>query len=231
MTMKFILSRNEDYLSHSKKWIVGYAVLFWLITRVAVMIIMGVCMAVYNNYGINPHELTAFGGDPSVTKASGSLVRAILMTALVAPLFEEILFRYGLSFKRLSVAVSLAFIPLFPAFSHNRTASLTMWLISIIFAIAVFCCVYLSTSDAFWQNKKHHWQIPAIWLTSIAFGLVHSMAFSTLSLMLLPYALSVILAPFFAGCACAYLRVNIGFGWGLAMHIFNNIPGIIIMLF
>lgn len=228
--MKFILSRNEDYLSHSKKWIVGYALLFWLITRIAVMIIMAVCMIINEHYGINPHELTSFGGDPTVTKASGSLVRALLMTALIAPLFEEILFRYGLSFKRISVATSLAFIPLFPAFSHNKTAGAYMWLICIGLAIIVFCCVYFCTSDKFWQEKKQQWQIPAIWLTSIAFGLVHLVAFSTLSPMLIPYALCVILAPFFAGCACAYLRVNIGFSWGLAMHIFNNIPGIIIML-
>lgn len=228
--MKFILSRNEDYLSHSKKWIVGYAFLFWLVTRVTVMVIMGACMAVYNNYGINPQELTSFGGDPTVTKASGSLIRALLMTAIIAPLFEEILFRFGLSFKRISIATSMAFIPLFPAFSHNRTTSVYMWLICIVLAIIVFCCVYFFTSDKFWQNKIRKWQIPAIWLTSIAFGLVHLVAFSTLSLMLLPYALTVILAPFFAGCACAYLRVNMGFGWGLAMHVFNNIPGLIIML-
>lgn len=228
--MKFILSRNEDYLSHSKKWMLGYAFLFWLITRVGVMIMMIGCMAIYKNYGINPQELTSFGGDPTVTKASGSLIRALLMTALIAPLFEEILFRFGLSFKRISVATSLAFIPLFPAFSHNRTTSVYIWLVCIVLAIIVFCCVYFSTSDEFWQNKKRRWQIPAIWFTSIAFGLIHLVALSTLSLMLLPYALTVILVPFFAGCACAYLRVNMGFQWGLAMHIFNNIPGIIIML-
>ncbi len=228
--MKFILSRNEDYLSHSKKWILGYAFLFWLVTRIAVMLIMMVCMTIYNNYGINPQELTKFGGDPTVAKASGSLIRAILMTALIAPLFEEILFRFGLSFKRFSVATSLAFIPLFPAFSHNKTTSIFIWLICVCLAIIVFCGIYFSASDVFWQNKKRSWQIPAIWFTSIAFGLVHLVAFSTLSWMLLPYALSVTLAPFFAGCACAYLRVNMGFEWGLAMHIFNNIPGIIIML-
>lgn len=228
--MKFILSRNEDYLTHSKKWIVGYGFLFWLITRIAVMIIMGVCMAIYTNYGINPQELTRFGGDPTVSGTSGNILRPLLMVALIAPLFEEILFRFGLSFKRFSVATSLAFIPLFPAFSHNATASLSMWLIGIGVAITIFCCVFFFTSDNFWQHKKRHWQIPAIWVTSIAFGLVHLVAFSTLDWLLLPYALCVILAPFFAGCACAYLRVNIGFGWGLAMHIFNNLPGIIIML-
>ncbi len=228
--MKFILSRNNDYLSHSKKWMVGYAFLFWLITRVAMMVIMGICVAVYNNHGINPQQLTNFGGDPTVTKASGSLIRALLMTALIAPLFEEILFRFGLSFKRFSIATSLAFIPLFPAFSHNRSASLLMWVICIGLAIVVFCLAYFSSTDEFWQKRKLRWQIPAIWVTSIAFGLVHLIAFSTLSWMLLPYALAVILAPFFTGCACAYLRVNMGFGWGLAMHILNNIPGIIIML-
>ena len=228
--MKFILSRNEDYLSHSKKWMLGHALLFWLITRVVVMLIMGCCMTIYQNYGINPHALTSFGGDPTVTKASSSIIRAILMMALIAPMFEEILFRFGLSFKRISVATSLAFIPLFPAFSHNKTTSAYIWLICIVLAIIVFYCVFFFTSDKFWQNKKRQWQIPTIWLTSIAFGLVHLVAFSSLNVILLPYALSVILAPFFAGCACAYLRVNMGFEWGLAMHIFNNIPGIIIML-
>lgn len=191
---------------------------------------MGVCLAIYNNLGIDPHELTKFGGDPTVTKASGSLVRALLMTALIAPLFEEVLFRYGLNFKRISIAVSMAFIPLFPAFSHNKTAGLMMWVICIILAVLVFCLVYFSTTDTFWQKQKTHWQVPAIWISSIAFGLVHLAAFSTLNMMLLPYALSMILAPFFAGCACAYLRVNLGFQWGLAMHIFNNLPGIVIML-
>lgn len=228
--MKFILSRNEDYLTHSKKWMVRYAFLFWLITRIVVMVIMVGCMAVYEKVGINPKELTAFGGDPTVTKASGSLGRALLMTAFIAPLFEEVLFRFGLSFKRISVATSLAFIALFPAFSHNKTASITMWAICSVLAIVVFCGVYFYTSDEFWGKKKLHWQIPAIWVTSIAFGLVHLVAFSNMSLTLLPYVLAVVLAPFFAGCACAYLRVNIGFGWGLAMHIFNNIPGILVML-
>ncbi len=228
--MRFILSRNEDYLSHSKKWILGYGLLFWLITRIAVMVIMAVCMAVYTNYGLNPQELTKFGGDPTVTKATRSLLRALLMTALIAPLFEEILFRFGLSFKRISVATSLAFIPLFPAFSHNASTTLSMWIISLGIAVATFCFVYFYTSDNFWQNKKRHWQVPAIWFSSIAFGLVHLVAFSTLDWLILPYALCVILAPFFAGCACAYLRVNLGFGWAVAMHIFNNIPGIIVML-
>ncbi len=228
--MKFILSRNNDYETHSRKWMLCYAVLFWLISRIIVVIMMAVAMAVYDYFGINPKELTSFGGDPAVTKASGGLIRGLLMVALIAPIFEEFLFRFGLSFKRVAVAVSCACIALFPAFSHNKTATLTTWLLCVGIAIAVFSVIYFSTSDNFWSQRKPHWQVPAIWVTSIAFGLVHLCAFSALSWMLLPYALIVSLAPFFAGCSCAYLRVNMGFGWGVGMHILNNLPGIIVML-
>lgn len=141
--MKFILSRNEDYKSHSKKWIVGYGLLFWLITRVVTMILMGLCMFLYEKYGINPRELTNFGGDPTVTLSSRGLIKAVLMTALIAPVFEELLFRCGLSFRKVSVAISLACIALFYAFSHNKTATPTVWVISCCLAIAVFCLLYL----------------------------------------------------------------------------------------
>lgn len=228
--MKFILSRNKDFETHSKKWMVGYAVLFWLISRIIVVILMGLTMSVYNQFGINPKELTSFGGDPEVTKASGGLLRGLLMVALIAPIFEELLFRYGLSFKRLAVAVSCSCIALFPAFSHNKTATLSTWLLCIAIAIGVFSIVYFSTNENFWKRRKLHWQIPAMWVTSIAFGLVHLCAFNALSWMLLPYALIVSLAPFFAGCSCAYLRVNMGFGWGIGMHILNNVPSIIMLI-
>lgn len=228
--MQFILSRNNDFETRSKSWMVKYALIFWLVSRIAVMAMMGVCMAVYSRAGINPKELTAFGGDPSVAAGAGNLLRALLITALIAPVFEEILFRYGLSFKRFSVAVSCAFIALFPAFSHNKSAGLAMWLIGLGAAAAVFCAIYFTTSDTLWQKLKQRWQVSAMWVTSIAFGLTHLVAFSSLTWVLLPYALVVISAPFFAGCACAYLRVNVGFGWGVAMHIVNNIPGIIYMI-
>ncbi|MCM1452771.1 MAG: CPBP family glutamic-type intramembrane protease [Clostridium sp.] len=228
--MKFILSRNEDYRSRSKKWMVGYALLFWLISRIIVVALMGVCMFAYEKHGINPRELTSFGGDPAVALSSRGLLRALLMTALIAPLFEELLFRFGLSFRRVSVGVSLACLALFPAFSHSKTDTPMFWIISCCIAAAVFCCIFFATKDEFWRKMKARWQIPAIWVSSIAFGLAHLCAFSALSWTLLPYALVTSLAPFFAGCSCAYLRVNLGFGWGLAMHIFNNLPGIVLML-
>lgn len=62
--------------------------------------LMGICMSAYSQIGVNPAELTKFGGDPSVTVASNGLWAAILLVVVAAPAIEEIVFRLGLSFVR-----------------------------------------------------------------------------------------------------------------------------------
>lgn len=126
----FILNRINDNARHSTKWIVGYALLFWIVTRIAVAVIISICGAVYDMQGINPSELTKFGGDPSAAMNSSSPVFSLLMVLILAPLFEELVFRLGLSFKRWQVATGVAAICLFPAWSHLHTTSLTGWIIS-----------------------------------------------------------------------------------------------------
>ncbi|MDE6286291.1 MAG: hypothetical protein K2L99_04785 [Muribaculaceae bacterium] len=178
--MKFILSRNKDFVTMSRGSMLRYGFMFWLVTRIVVMAVMGICMVIYSHFGINPRELTAFGGDPEVTKAAGSLGRSLLMTALVAPVFEELLFRYGLSLRQLSVAVSCAMIPLFPAFSHMRSASFQLWIICIAIAAAVFCGIYFLTTDSLWERLRASRQVTIMWISSVAFGLVHLCAFSSI---------------------------------------------------
>lgn len=226
--MKFILSRNKDYESHSKKYMVGYALLFWLFTRIGVMILMGIVMTVYTEFlGIDPTALTKFGGDPTVAKSAHGVIGSLLLIVIVAPIFEELVFRYGLSFRRSAVSISCACMTLFPLYSQYQSASVLMLCLSVVIAIVVFCAIYFATSDNTWERLRTKCQVSAIYITSISFGLVHLFAFSKL---IFPYSFLLITVPFFAGCSCAYLRVNMGFGWGVAMHIFNNIPAIIIIL-
>lgn len=228
--MKTILSRTSDWQNHSRWWIVGYALLFWVITRLLTAGLMGICIYAYSQNGVNPSELTKFGGDPSVTVASNGLWTAILIVAVAAPVIEEIVFRLGLSFVRWQVAAWLGSIPLFMCWMYWKSCPMIWWIIGSAAAIIIGCLAWRLLSDEFLQRLKKRCLVSAMWITSIAFGLIHLMAFSTLSLQLLPYALVVISAPFFTGCACAYLRVNLGFGWGVAMHVFNNIPGIAMIL-
>lgn len=110
--MKFILSRTEDYRLHSKKWIVGYGLLFWLITRIiAAGFVIG-CTAVYNAFGVNPEEMTKFGGDPSTVKSVYTVGYGIALAILIAPVMEECIFRLGLSFRKWQISLGLAAIGL-----------------------------------------------------------------------------------------------------------------------
>lgn len=228
--MKFILSRVDDYRSHSKKWIVGRAFLFWLITRVIAVILMGVCIAVYANNGITQDSFPVFGGTPKAYKTLSALVYGLVVMGFIAPFVEEMVFRLGLSFKKWQVALGLAFIPVFVAWYDIKDISVLKGVICALSAGAVYYLVFRFTTQEFWSKIKARSLVSATWITSIAFGLIHLLAFSYYSWEMLPYMFCTILIPFFAGCACAYLRVNLGFRWGLAMHIFNNLPGIFTML-
>lgn len=226
-TMKFILNRTDDYRLHSKKWIVGYGLLFWVITKIIATVLLTCCMTAYNAFGINPGELTRFFGNPESAKGFGTLTYVILTLALGAPLFEEAIFRLGLSFKRWQIALGISAIPLYLMWQHAMKLTVATAILYPACAAVIFCVIYFLTSDRFWKEQKEMYYKAMIWVSAIAFGLVHLIAFSNYSAELIPYMLCVILMPFFAGCAMTYYRINLGFWWGLGMHIFNNIPGII----
>lgn len=227
--MKFILSRTDDRKSHSKKWIVGYTLLFWLITRIIGMAAVMCCTAVYNYMGINPESLTSFGGSPDQAIKIGSLALSIITVIFIAPVLEEGIFRLGLSFRKWQVALSLALIPVAVLWQHFRVFSALQYVLCIGIAALVFAGIYFGTRQRMWSGLKDRYLVQASWIMSVAFGVMHLIAFSTVTWTLLPYCLCLTLIPFFGGCACTYLRVNLGFRWGLAMHIFNNLPALIVM--
>lgn len=230
MSIKFILSRINDHEIHSKKWIVGYGLLFWLISRIMSMLLIIGCVAVYNTFGINPEILTKFAGDPETAKNLGSTTYTLLTVGLVAPLLEECTFRLGLSFKRWQIAFAIASIPAYVLWQHFNHLTATSTIIYCAGIIISFVLIYLLTTDSFWSRQKRSYFKSTVWLTAIVFGVIHVIAFSNYNVMLLPYILCLISAPFFAGCAITYYRINLGFWWGVGLHIFNNLPGIIILI-
>lgn len=73
--------------------------------------------------------------------------------------------------------------------------------------------------------------LAVVWISALAFGLLHLNAFADMSWVILPYALCICVWPFLGGCAITYLRMNMGFFAGLIMHIVVNLPGVIGSLF
>lgn len=225
--MRFILSRTDDCEVHSKKWIVGYALLFYVITRIIAMAIVTGCVALYTANGIDPEKLTMFGGSPAAHTFS---LKAVVVMLIAAPIMEEGLFRLGLSFKKWQVALGFALILLEVLWSNLNHYGPVGYIVCIASAMVVFFLIFRLLPQPWLSFLKRHYLVAFMWLTSVAFGLLHLMAFSNLTWQLLPYCLCITLIPFFGGCAMAYLRVNLGFWWAVGLHVLNNIPPVLIMM-
>lgn len=228
--MKFILSRTDDFRIHSKKWIVGYGLLFWLISRIVAMLLIIGCVAIYKTCGIDPESQTSFTGNPETAKKIGSTIYVLLTVSIAAPLLEECIFRLGLSFRRWQVALAASSISAYILWQHMYSVSITYASACVFAIVALFSAIYFFTTDSFWNSLKRKYLKPSIYVTAIAFGLLHLIAFSNYDYTLIPYMLCVISVPFFGGCAITYYRVNLGFWWGVGLHIFNNVPAIVVML-
>ncbi len=228
--MKFILSRTEDFRAHSKKWMVGYGLLFWLISRIFAMLLIIGCTAIYKSAGIDPESQTSFVGNPETASNIGPTIYVLMTVCIAAPLLEECIFRLGLSFRRWQVALAAASIPAYMLWQHMYSVTVVTVAGHIFAMIAIFSAIYFLTTDSFWISQKTKWYESSIYISAIAFGLIHLIAFSNPEPILIPYMLCVVSIPFFAGCAITYYRVNLGFWWGVGLHIFNNIPGVVIIM-
>ena len=116
---KFILNRPDDSLSLSKGRIIGTTLKWFVILMGCAILLRIVCVAIYMSMGLDPMEMTKFGGDPTSFKGM-ELWRVFLKLLVIAPLAEEVMFRLGLSFKRQTVALWLGLLPIVCAFYMHR---------------------------------------------------------------------------------------------------------------
>lgn len=228
--MKFILSRTNDYKLHSKKWIAGYGLLFSLAGSIFSMLLIIGCIVVYKSFDIYPETITKFAGTPGTANKFCLTLYSLLTVCIVAPLLQECIFRLGLSFRKWQVALAVAAIPLYLLWQRLDHLTLGVAFKYALCAIAAFVAVYYGTRDAFWKELKQKHYKAAIWISAIVFGLTYLADFSSFSCILIPYMLCVISVPFFGGCAITYYRINLGFWYGVVLHIFNNLPAIIILM-
>ncbi len=225
---KFILNRPDDWQVMPLKKRIITTVKWYFILMAAAIVLRIVCFACYMANGLNPTELTTFGGDPT-NHTGGPFWKTFIFLMVVAPVVEEVMFRLGLSFKRRTVALWAGLTPLACAayLFHNRD-----WLVLLLLAAVgalLFLLVMRNTTDEQWQTWRRRYIIPAMWASAIGFGLVHFMAFTVLNWQVMPFALATILVPMAGGCAVTYARVNLGFWWGVLVHCCINIPGVVMI--
>jgi hypothetical protein len=227
--MIFILDRTNDKAVMSYRKIFGLAAL-WLVVMfmLSSAIIVGVSMA-YKSVGISPEQLTQFGGDVSTHKDK-PLVNTLLLLLVIAPVVEEIIFRLGLSFRRQTVALWAGLLPVAVAAYLFKCYDWMILVPLVLFGAALYWLVMRFTTDAQWPSWRSRYLRLAMWVSVIAFGLIHLKAFTVLTWALLPYCLALCLRPGLVGCVITYARVNMGFWWGVLFHILNNIPAVLVLI-
>ncbi|MCR5244203.1 MAG: CPBP family intramembrane metalloprotease [Bacteroidales bacterium] len=227
---KFILNRPDDYLSLSRGRIIATA-LKWLVILIACAGLLRIaCTAVYMSMGINPMELTKFGGDPT-NYAGRASWKIFVKLLLIAPLAEETMFRLGLSFKRRIVALWVGLLPIVCAWYMYKCHTWYILLGLAAVGAALYWLICRSTTDDQWVGWRQRFVIPAMWISAIGFGLMHFVAFSVLNWQVFPFALATIMIPLAGGCAITYARVNLGFWWGVLLHCIINLPPVLMIVF
>ena len=228
--MKFILNRTNDWATMPKSRIFKLA-LIWFIAMfvLSAIIIVGVTMC-YKSMGIDPNQLTKFGGDISTHKDK-PLLQTILMLIIIAPVVEEIIFRLGLSFKRHTEALWAGLLPVaITAYLLQRYNNWPLLAGMVVLGAILYWLIVRYTTDEQWAQWRPRYLRLAMWVSAISFGLIHLIAFSVLTWGLLPYCLAICLRPGLVGCAITYARVNLGFWWGVLFHIANNLPAILMLV-
>ena len=158
------------------------------------------------------------------------LLLLMLLLLVIAPVVEEIIFRFGLSFRRQTVALWAGLLPVAVAAYLFKCYNWMILAPLVLLGAALYWLVMRFTTDAQWQSWQSRYLRLAMWVSVIAFALIHLKAFTVLTWALLPYCLALCLRPGLVGCVITYARVNMGFWWGVLFHILNNIPAVLVLI-
>lgn len=225
--MAFILNRTNDRATMPKKRIIATAIIWYFIFLLINFSIIIVVTIIYNKMGVDPGQLTKFAGDRSLFMDRP--LWYITQILFIAPVVEEIIFRLELSFKRQTVALWAGLLPVsivgYLLDSENWMLMAGMLLTGGV----LYWLVMRYTTDEQWAQWRSRYLHPAIWLSALAFCLLH-LRFTVLTWCLLPYCLAIILRPGLVGCILTYVRVNLGYWWGVLFHAANNAPAAVLML-
>jgi hypothetical protein len=158
---------------------------------------------------------------PSVFHKYGYLIGAIYI-CLIGPVFEEVIFRFGLSFKKRQVLI-FVFIALtyFTAgFIHFQNPQIKLLLV-IAEAIIIWTLmiVFVENNDLLITNKR---KVVYIIISSCLFGLIHLFNYRPIDTHILWVYPFFIIPQLIMGWGITYVRLKNDFIWGILFHCLIN---------
>lgn len=154
----------------------------------------------------------------------------VLLITVVGPLFEEITFRLPLRYKPSYLIISFVFITLYIVGSISKVSD--SWAIGLIvlFAIFMLLLIYFISQRA---DKSQLFYIKyysyIFYSLAIVFGYVHIANFEEITTRILLLSPLIVLPQILLGLGMGYVRVRLGFWYGVSFHILHNSMMILFM--
>ena len=150
--MKFIVNCTDDWATMSKKKIIAKTVIWFILLTVASIVAILICQMAYMSQGIDPTQLTEFGGNVA-TRMDIPVGQTVLLLLVIAPIAEEILFRLGVSLKRHAVALWSGLLPVtIAAYFYDAYSNWMVMAATIITGIILYWLVMHFTTDEQWDR-------------------------------------------------------------------------------
>lgn len=219
------LFSSYDKQNHSNQYIIAKTILLFIGLSICARIFMGLC------YSLLPSEMTNIVSTNAETSTITGIkqfsLKAWVLVIIIGPFMEETAFRLWLSMKKKHIAISLSFFLYYilgymfkNTFQNQMITAMTCALLSLIVAVMFYYIV----SEKILLYIKHNYTIyPFLVLCGcIIFSLSHLTNYVISSNVLL-FGLISCLPQLMGAISMSYLRINLGFIYGLIFHCLINL--------
>jgi membrane protease YdiL (CAAX protease family) len=226
--MTFDLFRNDSnslkIISTTKSKIDHFICAFFI--NLFITFLLSLLLSVINSYLIKNYTVNMLLLRKSNVQNIQSLINLNIIFCLIAPLFEEILFRLWLSFKKRDLFIFIFILSYF-IFSKISNVSVYAFYINktslnnLLYSLLITSLFFIYFNSKFYKisvRTKFNFYI----ISSICFGLIHIVNFLPLRLSIIWVYPLFILPQLFSGIILGYIRVKNGFIWSLLLHICIN---------
>ena len=196
------------------------AIIFLIITYYILVIVFAlmlnraIMLDTKHIYDDNMEKFYHFFGEP----------RFSLIALLIAPILEELAFRFGLSFEKQKIILAIPlmlFITCVPEIYMMHFTLVNIIKISLL--IVFYLVMRKKTNEAFWFNVKHQFGNLIIYIFILTFSIGHLNHFTPLQVTRAPYYCLFILPLFLFGLGLTFIRLRFGILYSIAAHILWNL--------
>lgn len=218
------LFSSYDKQNHSNKYIIAKTILLFIGLSICARIFMGIC------YSLLPSEMTNIVSTNAETSTITGIkqfsLKAWVLVIIIGPFMEETAFRLWLSMKKKHIAISLSFFLYYilgymfkNTYQNQMITAMTCALLSLIVAVMFYYIV----SEKILLSIKHNYTIyPFLVLCGCIFFSLFHLTNYVISSNVLLFGLISCLPQLMGAISMSYLRINLGFIYGLIFHCIIN---------